>query len=125
MKLKYITGDFNQFKNLKILNLEQNQIISVLNLPSSISELILNKNELNDLSNLNDLENCRYLTKIYLEMNPNLDSRVIFKIAKLLMKILENFVGIYLSLNLIFSSNVFLDNYDIYGKIIVNTDFLK
>ncbi|RCK64800.1 hypothetical protein Cantr_00844 [Candida viswanathii] len=125
MKLKYVSGDFNSFKKLKILNLEQNQIISILNLPSSINELILNKNELNDLSNINDLENCRYLSKIYLEMNPNLDSRVIFKVAKLLMKILENFVGIYLSLNLIFSSNIFLENYDVYGKIIVNTDFIR
>ena len=34
-------------------------------------------------------------------MNPNLDSRVIFKIAKLLMQILDSFVGIYLSLNLV------------------------
>ena len=127
MKLKYITGDFNNFKNLKILNLEQNQIISILNLPRSINELILNKNELNDLSNLNflSIENCHYLSKIYLEMNPNLNSKVVFKIAKLLMNILENFVGIYLSLNLIFSSNLFLENYDIYGKIIVNTDFIN
>ena len=58
-------------------------------------------------------------------MNPNLNSKVVFKIAKLLMNILENFVGIYLSLNLIFSSNLFLENYDIYGKIIVNTDFIN
>ena len=55
---------------------------------------------MNDLSNV-FLDNCRYLRKIYLEMNPNLDSRVISKIAKLLMQILDSFVGIYLSLNLI------------------------
>ena len=144
MKLKYINGNFNEFRHLEYLNLEQNQITNEsnntitttttatncggktknsLNLPSSINTLILNKNDLNDLSNV-FLDNCRYLRKIYLEMNPNLDSRVILKIAKLLMQILDNFVGIYLSLNLIFSSNLFLENYEVYSKIIFNTDFI-
>lgn len=143
MKLKYINGNFDEFIQLEYLNLEQNQITNdnntatatttsdgktktknKLNLPSSINTLILNKNDLNDLSNV-FLDNCRYLRKIYLEMNPNLDSRVIFKIAKLLMQILDSFVGIYLSLNLIFSSNLFLENYEVYSKIIFNTDFIE
>ena len=41
------------------------------------------------------------------------------------MQILDSFVGIYLSLNLIFSSNLFLENYEVYSKIIFNTDFIE
>ncbi|EMG46398.1 hypothetical protein G210_3353 [Candida maltosa Xu316] len=125
MNLKYISGDFNLFHNLRYLNLEQNQITSLI-LPRSITTLILNKNDLNDLSNLLFLENCHYnLSKIYLEMNPNLDSKVILKIAKLLMKISNNFCGIYLSSNLLFNSNSYLENYDVYSKFIFNTDFIN
>ena len=70
MKLKYINGNFDEFIQLEYLNLEQNQITNdnntttttasdgktktknKLNLPSSINTLILNKNDLNDLSNV-------------------------------------------------------------------------
>ncbi|RLV95143.1 hypothetical protein JA1_001186 [Spathaspora sp. JA1] len=128
MGLYQIMGSFSKFPKLKHINLEQNNLsnsLQQLTLPNSLFTLILNKNNLDNLSIA--IDNCHKLKFIFLERNPKLEQCVLqlISFAEKLSCISNEFGAIYLSSpTKIINSKLFQENFDYFDRIIKDADVL-
>ncbi|EGW32037.1 uncharacterized protein SPAPADRAFT_50634 [Spathaspora passalidarum NRRL Y-27907] len=128
MGLCQILGSFTNFPKLKHINLEKNNLsksLRQLTLPNSLFTLILNKNNLDNLSIA--IDNCSRLKFVFLERNPKLEQCVLqlMSLADKLYCISNEFGAIYLSSpTKIINSSLFQEKFDYFDKIIKDADVL-